>query len=119
MTKRRREGALVAGTTRYGWRTDDIDAVAGLIQEALHIEFEARESLYLGEYYSWPEVEEMDVLRGELSLQRNFFDEIDQELAYPEHPDHGVLLHASDLPDGWDERILALPGTEVLRQPPM
>ena len=109
----------MAGTTRYGWRTDDIDAVAGIIQTALGIEFEARESLYLGEYYSWPRVEQMDELRAELSLQRNFFDEIDEELAYPEHPKHGVLLHASSVPDDWAEQILALPGTEILRQPLM
>ena len=56
-------------------------------------------------------------LAGRASLLRNFFDEIDQELAYPEHPEHGVLLHASSVPDEWNERILALPGTQVLRTP--
>ena len=106
------------GTVRYGWRTDDIDAVARDLETALVIKFEPRDSLYLGEYYSWPPFPRSKEVPGELALQGNFFDEIDQELAYPEHPHHGVLLHASDLPDDWTERILALPGTEVLRTPP-
>ena len=107
----------MASTTRYGWRTEDIDGIAQVIAAALSIEFEPRESLYLGEYYSWPAVERMDEVQAELSLQRNFYDEVDEELAYPDHPNHGVLLHASNLPDEWTERILALPGTEVLRTP--
>jgi hypothetical protein len=108
----------VEGTIRYGWRTHDIDAVARHLETALEIEFEPRDSLYLGEYYSWPPFPRSKIVRGELSLQRNFFDEIDQELAYPEHAEHRVLLHASNLPEGWDDRILALPGTEILREPP-
>ncbi len=107
------------GTIRYGWRTQDIDSVARILESTFSIEFEPRESLYLGDYYLWPPFHQRQEFQGELSLQSNFFDELDQELAYPEHPDHGVLLHASDLPEGWDERILALPGTEVLRQPAM
>ena len=107
----------VEGTIRYGWRTDDIEAVARQLEAALVIEFEPRDSLYLGEYYSWPPFPRGRDVRADLSLQSNFFDEIDQELAYPQHADYGVLLHASNLPDEWNERILALPGTEVLRTP--
>jgi hypothetical protein len=104
-------------TTRYGWRTQDIDAVARALAATLGIEFEPHDSLYLGDYYLWPPFLGGEERPAELSLQPNFFDEIDQELAYPEYPDHGVLLDASNVPDDWNERILALPGTEVLRTP--
>ena len=106
-------------TTRYGWRTQDIDAIARALATTLGIEFEPHDSLYLGDYYLRPPVRRGEERPAELSLQPNFFDEIDQELAYPEYPEHGVLLHASNVPDDWTERILALPWTEVLRTPAM
>ena len=104
-------------TRRYGWRTGDIDAVARALSATLEIEFEPHDSLYLGDYYLWPPSRQLEARPGKLYLLPNFFDEIDQELAYPEHPDHGVLLDASNVPDEWTARILALPGTEVLRTP--
>ena len=106
-----------AVTVRYGWRTQDIDEVTRALAAALDIEFEPHDSLYLGNYYLWPPFRPGATPSTELHVLPNFFDEIDQELAYPEHPDHGVLLDAKNLPDEWNERILALPGTEVLRTP--
>jgi hypothetical protein len=104
-------------TVRYGWRTQDIDAMAAILSTALGIEFEPHDSLYLGDYYLWPPSRQLEARPGKLYLLPNFFDEVDQELAYPEHPEHGVLLDASNVPDAWTQRILALPGTEVLQQP--
>ena len=87
---------------RYGWRTDDIEAVARQLEAALGIEFEPRHSLYLGDYYSWPPFPRDKDARSRSVLQANFFEDR-QELAYPQHPDHRVLLHASSLPDAWNE----------------
>jgi hypothetical protein len=105
-----------ATTARYGWRTHDIDAVAGALSTALGIEFEPHDSLYLGDYYLWPPSRQREGRRAELRLLANFFDEIDQELAYPEYPEHGVLLDATDVPDDWSRLILGLPATELLRR---
>jgi hypothetical protein len=52
-----------------------------------------------------------------LTLLPNFFDDIDQELTYPEHPEHGVMLDVSGVGDEWMAVIAALPGVEVLREP--
>ena len=101
-------------TVRYGWRTADIGATATALSAALTVDFEPHDSLYLGNYYLWPPSRRPDPRPGKLQLLPNFFDEIDQELTYPEHPDHGVLLDATDIPDGWVDLILALPGTEQL-----
>jgi hypothetical protein len=89
--------------------------VARALSRALSIEFEPHDSLYLGDYYLWPPFRPGEPRSTELHLLPNFFDEIDQELAYPEHPEHGVLLDASNVPDDWIDLILALPGTEILR----
>ena len=105
--------------TRYGWRTQDIDAVAQALSTTLRIEFEPHDSLYLGDYYLWPPFRQREDRATELHLLPNVFDQVDEELAHPEHPDHGVLLDARDLPGDWAERILAVPGTEVLGPPAM
>jgi hypothetical protein len=107
----------VKGTTRYGWRTWDIDAVAQTLEGALSIEFQPRDSLYLGEYYLWPPFPREQPSEAELTLLPNFFDDIDQELTYPEHPEHGVMLDVSGVGDEWMAVIAALPGVEVLRGP--
>jgi hypothetical protein len=101
---------------RYGWRTQDIDAVAQALAVRLGIDFEPHDSLYLGDYYLWPPSREREGRRTTLHLLPNFFDELDQELAYPEYPDHGVLLDASNIADDWIERILEVPGSELLRR---
>ncbi len=106
-------------TVRYGWRTQDIEAVAGALSTALNIKFEPHDSFFLGDYYLWPSSRLSSSPPTKLQVLPNFFDEFDQELTYPEYPEHGVLLDATGVPDDWNERILALPGTEVLRQPPM
>ena len=93
--------------------------MAAVLSTALSIEFEPHDSLYLGDYYLWPPSRQLEARPGKLYLLPNFFDEIDQELTYPEYPEHGVLLDATGIPDDWNARILALPGTEVLRRPPM
>ncbi len=111
MTRTRQEVVPVSGDGMYGWTSDDIDAVAEAIEQILDIRLEARHSLYWGDYYRWN-----GEPRGELILQDNFFDEQDQELVIPEHPDHKVILHASFLPKGWGERILSVPGAELLRR---
>lgn len=94
----------------YGWTGHDIDAVAQGLEGTLPVRLAPRHSLYYGDYYRWN-----GDPRGELVLQENFFDEYDQELTIPEHPEHGVILHASFLPEGWGARILALPGSVLLR----
>jgi hypothetical protein len=104
-------------TVRYGWRTDDIEAVAGALSTALGIKFEPHDSFFLGDYYLWPPSGHARLRPTKLQVLPNFFDEFDQELTYPEYPEHGVLLDATDVPDEWTERILALPGTEVLKHP--
>jgi len=103
-------------TVRCGWRTQDIDAVAQALSARLGIEFEPHDSLYLGDYYLWPPFRDRHVGPATLHLLPNFFDEIDQELTYPEYPDHGVLLDASSVSDDWIERILEVPGSELLRR---
>jgi hypothetical protein len=95
----------------YGWRIRDIEAVAREMEQVLPIRLEPRHSLYWGDYYRWD-----GEPRGELILQENLFDEQDQELSVPEHPEHEVVLHASFVPDDWGERLLALPGIELLRR---
>jgi hypothetical protein len=103
-------------TVVYGWRESDIEVVAEALRQAFTIEWQGRHSLYLGDYFLWPPVpaeptEESEQTR--LELQVNFFDEIDQELAYPEWPEHLVLLHATGLDPDWVERLKAT-GAEVL-----
>ena len=107
----------MTGTTRYGWRTWDIDSVARTIESALSIELQPRDSLYLGEYYLWPPFPRDQPSEAELTLLPNFFDDIDQELTYPEHPEHGVMLDVNGVPSEWTEVIVGLPGVEVLREP--
>ncbi len=97
----------------YGWRAVDIEDVAARLQEALPVELQGRHSLYWGDHYGWD-----GTPRGELLLQENFFDEIDQELAVPEHPEHGVILHASFLPPAWGPVILGVAGAELLASGP-
>ncbi len=94
----------------YGWKGHGIDTVAAALESSLTIHLEPRHSLYFGDYYRWE-----GAPRGELILQENFFDEYDQELTIPEHPEHKVVLHASAVPEGWRALILALPGTDLLR----
>ncbi len=94
----------------YGWKGQGIDVVAEALERVLVLRLEPRHSLYWGDYYRWD-----GEPRGELILQENFFDEYDQELTIPEHPEHKVILHASTVPEGWRELILTLPGTDLLR----
>lgn len=101
---------------RFGWRTQDIDAVAQALSAKLEIEFEPHDSLYLGDYYLWPPSREREVRTTTLHVLPNFFDEIDEELAYPEYPEHGVLLDASNVADDWIQGILEVPGCELLRR---
>ena len=101
----------MSGDGMYGWTSDDIDDVAHAIEQTLAVRLAPHHSLYWGDYYRWD-----GEPRGELILQENFFDEQDQELTIPEHPEHRVILHASFLPEGWRERILSVPGAELLRQ---
>ena len=103
---------------RYGWRTQDIDDVVRILEAALQIEFQARDSLYLGGYYLWPPHPRDGRPEAELRLLPNFFDESDQELTYPEYPEHAVLLDAQGVGADWTAVLARLPGAEILENPP-
>jgi hypothetical protein len=94
----------------YGWTAGNIDELASQIGRVLGIQFEGRSSLYRGEHYRW---------RGEggadLLLQDNFIEDDDGLPTDSQHPEHVVLLRASELPDEWFDRLAALPGAERLK----
>ena len=76
--------------------------VGALLSTALGIDLEPHDSLYLGDYYLWPPSRQLEARPGKLYLLPNFFDDIDQELAYPEHPDHGVAPACEQRPGRLD-----------------
>ena len=90
--------------------------MAQALSATLGIEFEPHDSLYLGDYYLWPPFRQREGHSSTLHLLPNFFDEVDEELAYPEHPEHRVLLDASNVADEWIELIRQVPGSELLRR---
>jgi|1186.fasta_scaffold59662_2 hypothetical protein len=93
-------------TVLYGWRDRDIESVAKELESLLGISFQPRHSLYRGDYYAWPPFPRDGGEQADLLLQENFFDEIDEELAYPRYPEHHVLLHGTGLPDPLHEEIV-------------
>ena len=93
----------------YGWVHAEIDDVAREIGQALGVELEPRESLYLGEYYRWKGPDDSDI-----TLQENFIEDDDGLPTDNEHPDHVVLLTFFGLPGEWSERLAHLPGAERL-----
>lgn len=103
----------VPSTVVYGWREGDIEAVARTLRDTFAIQWQPRRSLYSGDYYVWPPFSAERHGRTKLELQVNFFDEIDEELAYPQYPQHLVLLHATGLDPHWVPRLKAT-GAEVL-----
>jgi hypothetical protein len=107
------ESRPILPTVTYGWREGDIESVARALREIFAIHWQPRHSLYRGDYYLWPPFSPEREERTKLQLQVNFFDEIDQELAYPEYPEHLVLLHATGLDPHWVERLKAT-GAELL-----
>ncbi|HVN13211.1 MAG TPA: hypothetical protein VMT69_14035 [Kineosporiaceae bacterium] len=93
----------------YGWTDRQIDQVAADIGDVLAIEFEARNSLYRGDYYRWHGPGEEDLI-----LQENFVEDDDGLPTDDRHPHHVVLLYASRLPHEWFDRLAAIPGAERL-----
>lgn len=76
----------------YGYPTGSLDAVKNLLELALGIEFQERESYYrCGKYfrYDYP-------TQGRLLLQRNY-DEVENEWAEEEYRDKALLLYADDI----------------------
>ncbi len=95
----------------FGWTSGSLDERAREVEQALGVTLEPRDSLYRGEYYNY---------RGEgpdhIILQQNFIEDDDGLPTDNEHPRYVVLLYASDLPSGWDERIGALDGVDRLAE---
>lgn len=77
----------------YGYPTGSLDAIKNLLESALDIKFQERESYYrCGKYfrYDYP-------TQGRLLLQRNH-DEIEDEWTEEAHHNIDLLLYAEDIP---------------------
>ena len=96
---------VMSASRTYGWRGSDIESAANALRDALSIDFQARESLYRGDYYLWPPFDHRNEFVGELVLQENFFDEVDGELVYAEYGDYSVLLFTTHLSEEWAQAI--------------
>jgi hypothetical protein len=94
----------------FGWRTGSIDDRAQQLQDVLGVQLEPRSSLYLGEYYRWD-----GTGSAEIVLQENFIEDDDGLRTHDRYSEHVLLLFATDLPEGWAERIAALDGVDPLR----
>lgn len=75
----------------YGFLSDDIDAARNLLEASLGIQFEVRDSDYLGgKYFQWGKTSNEHFV-----LKRNV-DPIDDELAEMSFPNHRILFYVND-----------------------
>jgi len=99
----------------YGFRDADLDEQRRVLEEALTVQFEARESLYRGgAYYRYRIAGEADLV-----LQCNY-DALDDEPAEEDHPEMKIILYVDGDPDcvgGFESEISErVSSAEMLRR---
>ena len=75
----------------YGLLNTDIDDAAGLLEKILSITFIARDSSFLGEYYSTSTIEDGE----KFTLEENF-NKIEEDWTEPEFEQYPLILYVSN-----------------------
>lgn len=85
----------------YGFTSDNIIEISKALEDLLLINFEKRNSTFIGEYYNF-----RDEMNNSLKLQTNFINEDDW--AEPKHKDYFTLLYISgtEISIAMEEKII-------------